>query len=484
MTTTKYVLMTGMLLSIGFSAQAQEIDYLADGIYKVERNGVLKWGLYNSASKDRDTLTAPRFDSLYYRYWHGTDVAYYKLKIGDKWGIWDKNRNVLMPIQYDEVYYNHQAQPARIEARQGKLWGVFSPEGKELIPIQFDEIQSDGFNYKVRKGDKYGVYNANGGVEIPACYDNIYDHRFTEQSLVCLNQKWTVYRWARDGAKDPCVPATLYEGVGYFLDYFMVKKDGKYGLLDVSEKEILPLKYESLDVFYEPYLRTVIVQEKGKYGLLRIDSANNVTTEVPIEYDDIWVEKETFKIKVKLGDKIDYFYDNAPFFAMAYNDVHYFERINLFTIKSKGKWGLASDKKEVLIAPKYDKISIFDKNNYWVEKGGKWGLVDVRGKTKIPMQYVGYEYIEEWQVFFVAKAADKFGIASPRIGVILDAQYEEIIILSPKMYLVMKNGYWGVMGPNGRAWAEPKYFAFEWKPGSDKIILLDDMNNKYPIRIQ
>lgn len=460
------------------------IEYLNDGIYKTEIGGKVQWGLYNPDSKNRDTLTSALFDTIYYRFWHGSNVEYYKLRIADKWGLWDKKRRVLMPIKYDEVYYNHQAQPSRIEARVGKLWGIFSPEGKALIPIEYDEIQSDGFNYKVRKADKYGVFDADGKELIPVCYQDIFDHRFTERSLVRIDKKWSVYRWLRDDqSATPCRPKTMYDGVGYFLDYFMVKNNDKFGLLDENQKVILPIEYEGLDVFHEPYLRTVIVKKGGKYGLIRIDSTLKTIAEVPIEYDDIWVEPETFKVKVKLGENIDYYYENAPYFGMEYNDVRYFENSRMFSIKKNGKWGIALENKTVIIPPKYDKITLVGKNDFMVQRNGKWGLVDSRGKFKIPAAYIAYEYLDEWGVFFVAKSETQWGIMSPRIGVVLDAKYQEIIILSNKMYLVMKNGYWGVMGINNREIAKTIYSAFEWKPGDNKIQLIDANGTKYPMKI-
>ena len=65
----------------------------------------------------------------------------------------------------------------------------------------------------------------------------------------------------------------------------------------------LPFEYDYLDPFFYSFTDGVIATKNKKVDLLRIDSLGIIHTRIPIAYDDIWVEQETFKIKVKVVQK-------------------------------------------------------------------------------------------------------------------------------------------------------------------------------------
>ena len=221
------------------------------------------------------------------------------------------------------------------------------------MEAEYDDILFDGFRYKVQKNNKWGLRDSQGKEQIPTCFDKIDDHEFLAMTRVKMGEQWSVFNWIKD---NPCACEKKYDGIDYFSKYFVVRKDTKFALLDVDAKEILPMEYDFMSPFFLKFLNTILVGKDKKVGVLRIDSLQKVHTEVPIEFSDVWVEEQTFKIKVRQGDKIDYYFNDQTLFDLAYNDVQYYEEINRVMVKKGTKWGMMSVEGEQIIAILYSKI--------------------------------------------------------------------------------------------------------------------------------
>jgi len=455
----------------------QEFLYV-NGIYKVWDGKRFNWGFYNETTKEK--LTKPKYDTITYRYLHQEKKGFYRIKENGKWGMLGDNRSIWVPVQYDALNYISKRQQPYISIELGDKYGVLSPSGTPILEAVYDDILFDGYRYKVKKGDKWGLKNNKGEELIPTCFDQVGDHQYISHTRVKIGKKWSVYNWIKD---NPCNTEKKYDDIDYFSRYFVVREKGKFGLLDINAKEILPFEYDFMSPFFLKYLSSILVGKDKKVGLLRIDTTDKVHTSVPIEYSDIWIDENNFKLKVRLGDKIDYYYNNQTLFDLAYNDVQYYEDINRVMVKKGAKWGMLTVDGEPIISISYSKIHVMNENQFMVQKGAKWGVLSGKGKEMIPVIYDQFDYRPKKKFFFVRKKG-KWGIVSITKGVILPPKYEDMYTLPNRTYMVKIKGLWGVVAGGGRVIIPAEYSSYDYKYKNREVVLIhpEGRVKKYSLR--
>ncbi|BDS09360.1 WG repeat-containing protein [Aureispira anguillae] len=445
--------------------EAGQEFFLADGIYKVWNGSRFTWGFYKETTAEK--LTEPKYDTITYRYLHKKKKGFYRIKENGKWGMLGEDRSVWVPVEYDQLNYISKRHQQYVSIKKGNKYGVLSPEGKVILEAAYDDILFDGYRYKVKKADKWGLKDNQGKELIPTCFDALEDHAYVSHTRVRIGKKWSVYNWIKD---KPCAFEKKFDDIDYFSRYFVVREDGKYGLLDINAKEILPFEYDYMSPFFLKYLSSILVGKDKKVGLLRIDTLDKVHTSVPIEYNDIWIDENTFKIKVRLGDKIDYYFNDQTLFELAYNDVQYYENINRVMVKKGNKWGMLTVDGAPIIPIAYSKIHVMNPKQFMVQKGTKWGILNERGKEIIPVIYDEFDYRPKKKFFFVKKKG-KWGIVSITKGIILPPKYDDMSTLPNRTYLVKQKDLWGIVAAGGRVIVPIEYSAYTYKYKAREVLL-------------
>jgi len=440
--------------------------FLADGLYKVWNGTYFTWGFYNE--ENNEVITKPKYDTITYRYLHKKKKGFYRIKENGKWGLLGADRSVWVEVKYDQLNYNSRSYNHYISIELGDKYGVLSPEGKMILEAEYDDIQYDGYRYKVQKGEKWGLRNSKGEELIPICFDKIEHHAYLAQTRVKIGEKWSVFNWIKD---NPCAFAKKYDDIDYFDKYFIVRENGKFGVLDLNAKEILPFEYDFMSPFFLKYLNAILTGKDKKVGVLRIDSLGKVHTSVPIEYSDVWVDEDNFKIKVRLKDKIDYFFNDQTLFELAYNDVQYYEEINRVMVKKGSKWGMLTPEGEEIVPIAYSKIHVMNPDQFMVQKGSKWGVINGKGREMIPAIYDQFDYRPKKKFFFV-QTGKKWGIVSTTKGIILPPKYEDMYTLPNRTFLVKQKGLWGIAAAGGRVIVPLEYSSYRYKFQNREVILI------------
>ena len=439
--------------------------FLMDNLYKVWNGSSFMWGFYDM--KNNETLTSPKFDTISYRYLHKRKKGFYRIKENGKWGMLHKDRSEWVSVAFDNINYNYGAIVDYISIENNSKYGILDTLGQIVLEANYDDISYDGFRYLVKIAGKSGMRDAKGKELIPTCFDKIYHHTYLNHINLQIGNKWSVFNWIKE---DPCAFGKKYDDVDVLMDYFVVRDNDKFALLDIEGKEVLPMEYDFMAPFFLKYLRSVLVGKDKKVGVYRIDSSGKVIASVPIEYDDIWVDETTLKIKVKKKDKIDYYFNDQTLFNLVYNDLQYFPDIDRVTVKKGTKWGMLTAEGEEIIPITYSAIHIMNANQFMVKKGSKWGLLDAKGNEMIPVIYDAFDYRPKKNFFFVQKG-DKWGIVSTTKGIILPPVYEDMVTLPNRTFLVKQKGLWGVAAAGGRVIVPLDYVSYNYKYKSREIIL-------------
>ena len=141
------------------------------------------------------------------------------------------------------------------------------------------------------------------------------------------------------------------------LAYF--KKNGKYGYIDRTGKEIIPPKYDDAGNFSNNGLASVKLNGKCGY----IDKTGKEV--IPLKYDDDSFSKNYF------GDDF---------------------RNGVEQVKLNGKYGYIDKNGKEIIPCQYDRVRQLANGYFWMEKNSKHGFFDAAGKNVIPVIYDEIEY--------------------------------------------------------------------------------------------
>ncbi|WP_271784845.1 WG repeat-containing protein [Aquimarina algiphila] len=150
--------------------------------------------------------------------------------------------------------------------KNGKA-GFIDEKAKEVIPFIYDKISkfSRGIA-SVKKEGKYGYIDKENNVVIPIIFDKIknYSSKHNNGSIITVikDQKYGLYDVSGKEIVSP-----KYQFISRFNEgYAIFKENDKYGVLDFTGKIILPPKYYSLNNFYEGL--AVYAQNSYTYGYI------------------------------------------------------------------------------------------------------------------------------------------------------------------------------------------------------------------------
>ena len=291
---------------------------------------------------------------------------------------------------------------------------------------------------------------------------------------------------------------------------FIVKKDGKYGVVSEKGAVILPLKYSNINSNKNGY--TVKLNEKA--GLFNSEGKEII----PISYHWIYTDKidDNIPIVAELDGKEGYINTkNEWVIPPTYRDAFAFRqglakirevRDYIYYINLKGEPVIQdfdanviepSDNTYIVGVRKECKYMVYDLNgnlldtynllrNNWsddaifaVKKGGKWGYIDGYGKVIIPLEY---EEVRNFSEGLAAVRKDgKWGYINPKNEIVIPIEFTN------KEVGFFKNGgaeYYtdsgaGLINLKGEIIAEPKYNSIEYIKGNVAIVSFDGYNYLY-----
>ncbi len=285
------------------------------------------------------------------------DAHFYEGVIGFKkgrlWGLINQKGKVMVPATYAAIFAPENgllkiAQYA--PERELLLYGIINSQGEiKVAPIH--EALDTSFGKQLAKTGKYiephgwlwGIINTDGTtilteafIELKQSLPNLFVATDTSSFLA-------LYQIEQNG-KAMRVTPHHFQGLSEFVNGFAAAvKEGRWGVIDHSGKEVLPFIHRHID-----YSDSVWVAQK--YPAFQLTSLDG-NAETTFHYDKI----------ENIGP-------------------------NLFRFGLNGVSGLITDKMEVVSIGQFDQINYLSSGNYWVEKGGKTGIISATGKVIIPLQ--------------------------------------------------------------------------------------------------
>ena len=273
-------------------------------------------------------------------------------------------------------------------------WGVINQDGVEVIQPSYQEMivipdkEKDVFICTYNVNEETGTYQTKAinskNEEILTGYDKI-------EALDNMDQNNNVW---------------------YEENVLRVEKNGKFGLIDLLGKELLPVEYDEITVL-DGIENSIIIKKGDNIGLV------NDTGSVIIEC--------SYKEIKKLGD--------------TYKDGY-------ITIDDNGKYGVVSATKRQILENKYDEIKqIALKEYYVVKEDEKTKLINSKGETIIEDGFDEIKSATTNGIIFTN--GNLYGEMNTSGEITLEAQYQDLKEANDGIYIAKQNDKYGIIDNMG-----------------------------------
>lgn len=232
--------------------------------------------------------------------------------------------------------------------------------------------------------------------------------------------------------------------IWYESNVLKIEKGGKYGLIDLNGKEILPCEYEEITVIAN-IQNAIKIKKDGKYGV--VDTEGNEI--LKIDYQNI----ETLGKDNKSG----------------------------YIVQSvEGKYGIMNYSNSLVVDVQYDKIDkVYGNDLYVVEKEGKQILVNKEQEEVLNndtyTQITAILKTRDTGVIF--EKDGKYGVMNLAGEKVIDNTYEELKEAKADILIAKQNGKYGIIDLQNNQKVEFKYNSITYNQEADIYIAEDENFN-------
>lgn len=420
-----------------------------------------------------------------------------KFSKDEKYGLVDFNgKEIAKPI-YEEIDSLPYKEGELLVKQNGK-YGVINIKGNKLIDIQYEKINVDGYyienegyknsgyivSIKTEEGYRFGYINNKG--------ENLIKTEFNELNRVTSINDNNIYLiGAKNGQfgvikNDNVIIANEYQSITYDATnkVFVAEKSKKYGIFDLDGKQIVPVKYNQIDI-------------TGVYLYAQNDQGTTVYnsngTEANINSNIAILNTSNDKYKIRINNENGTKYgiinkEGKKLVEEKYNYISYLYENYFIVSKENGKLGVIDDKDNIKIEIKYDSLQkiedtdllraaitsdntthifykdmteILNMKNAIIEKENEHIKIYNDEESKyISLEGKELKNIDVYSKnkLFTAVQNNKWGFVNNSGNVVVEYKYEKATEFNEYGFAaVKKNGKWGAINEEGKEIVEPKF---------------------------
>ena len=376
-----------------------------------------------------------------------SNIEYNTVKVEDKYGVIDGNGNIVIEPTYNVIQIPNPSKPVFIcmsnyntETKEYETKAL--NDKKEQVITGYSNIQAipanstaDGIPFentvlKYKRDDRYGLITLEGKEITDAIYDEISSVTYKEGML-------------------------------------LVKQDGKYGVININGKVVIKPEYDNITVdnYYDVntgYQRTGFIvcsikDEGYRYGYVDYRGKkilDTIYTEVE-RVTDLEDEKDVYIVAYKDGQAgllknkkliLDYEYEDIIYYA--YNDV--------FIVQRNGKQGITDRKGKIKIDTKYTNISFGGIYVNAVDENNETKILDLNG-NELSDGYIAKIPTKDGEHYIVYDEEGLYKIIDNNGNVVVDRSYTNIEEIGDNYYIVANNRNNGIIDLTGKSLVELRY---------------------------
>jgi len=394
-----------------------------------------KYGIFNVQTKKWDIpMMYTNITAL------GKDL--YKVGTANSYGIVDKYNTVLVDFKWSDIrtiYGLENYVIVRDNSAPSKLAGVYSiiarklviePKYKSITKLNTDDL------FKVQNElNQTNIMDFKGNVKLKTWYDQLHPEK---------------------GGRSR----------------YIVSKGNTWGIIDMEEKEIVPMTYRNIRV--QPFSDgSYLAQNKdGKFGLMTIDG--EVT--LPFNYDNLQFQSYS-GVGISSADskcgvvKVN---NGKPYELATCDYDNIVQQNNIFIVEDKKKFGIMDVYGKITTEIKYDELIPMDGKNFKAKLKDKYYLINSKGETISESGYLellpinsnnrnGSYYNNRNFSYYKTKMSNgKYGIMDKAGLAILGGTFEDIISENSNQLVVTESGKTGIYNLYKRT--------YDIKPEYDQVV--------------
>ena len=372
---------------------------------------------------------------------------YYVLQKDGKYGVIDKNANVIIEPKYETVVIPNPSKEIFVCTNENKETKILNSkneeqftEYKEVSSIRLKNIVSDLMYeksvLKYQKDGKYGLIDYKGSKITDAVYGHVDALEYKEGEL-------------------------------------LVEQNGKYGVINIKGVQLVPIEYETIkvDEFFNGkdysnagYIVGTKTEEGYRYGYIDVDG-NEV---LKPEYNElsrvaeIKEDKGMYFLAAKNG-QYGVYKNSEQIINNEYQSISF--NNNLFLLEKSKKYGVADIDGNIILDVKYSQIDINGKYLYAKDRSGKTEVYDNTGKASNMSENVSKLSVADGKYSIVIKSENNqtlYGIEDETEKELVKPEYNYIEYLFGDFFIVSNSeGKLGVIDKNGNSKIETKYSSIQ-----------------------
>ncbi|MCX6244907.1 MAG: WG repeat-containing protein [Bacteroidetes bacterium] len=312
-------------------------------------------------------------------------------------------------------------------------------------------------------------YNVYGGVTDQGFYINgaqryKLEGNFNEGLVKAIIGDWGNYRVGfidRNGVE---IVPVKYDNVEVFSEGLaLVKLNNKYGFVDKNGKEVIPIIYENALSFHDQ-LAAVRLNDKCGY----IDKKGELIIGFNFQHGNYFYSGLASVMK---NDKWGYINKSGVELTEFNYDSYYHEYEGFIQVKIGEKWGFIDSEGKEVIPVKYEDAGPFYDGLSIVELNGKYGCINKKGETVIPFNYdqIGHmvlpplfgsykwDRVIDYEGLSLVKIGYKYGYINRAGEIIVSINYDDAYSFSNGLAAVKLNDKWGFINTKGEISIPMKY---------------------------
>ena len=291
-----------------------------------------------------------------------------------------KGRKVILNYEYEDIQYS-SSNDIFVVQRNSKQ-GVISKEGATIVNTEYDSIVFGGMYINAKKGNTLYLFDLNGAsVDSKEIISKIQTDNPNYFITVDQNDIYSIV-----DKEENILVDNNYSYIEYLPgDYFIVARDGKNGVIDISGKSVIDLAYTSIFHLNDTGLLQAEKIETKTIDLYsasmhKIDGMDNATIETGDNYIMI-ASDEDFAYYDFSGNKL--------------NAKDIFPNNQLYAKKINDKWGFVDSDGNMVIENQYEMVTDFNKYGYaGIKIDGKWGVIEQTSRQIIQEPVYELEWVQ------------------------------------------------------------------------------------------
>ncbi|CDA30878.1 kWG Leptospira repeat protein [Clostridium sp. CAG:492] len=396
-----------------------------------------------------------------------SEVNYFLLMQNNKYGVINKNGDIVVDPVYDVVEIPNASKPVFIckgnyDQNSGEYnIQVFNDKEEPILyqyytveAIKLNNVESNG-NYeksvlKYKSDNKYGLIDFSGNKITDAIYDSI-------------------------------------EGFNYREGILLVKKSDKYGIINIKGASIIKPKYD--EILCDEYYTTDSKYDKSGYIVgtktdkgMRYGYIDGIKRKQILknEYNDIYRitdkmdDNNIYLVAFKDG-KAGVYQNKKKIINNEYEDILYDANNDLLTLQKTSKQGVSKFDGTTIIPIEYDNI-FFAGEYINAQKGDKIDIYNFDG-TKENSEYISRKSVADKKYEIVSTSDDKYKIINNENNKVIDDNYQYVQYLFKNYFSVTKDNKYGIIDSDGNTILDFKYNIVRLLENSNVIQVIDDKSN-------